>query len=433
MEVEKCLVHAAITDNKVYHEVGLPYKYFTDVPAAAAWKALGELIESGVDRVDEFAIQEHTRGACDLATVSGWSLLYSVANVAYWKEQIRESYIKRKITDLAAKVHSWGEITSEEQIGRLHGELEKIELESVPELPTLAQLASAESERLGAGTSSKLQGLPSGIGIERVVPGGIPRGKVTTIFGESGNFKTTVKNNVVHGMATAGFRVLDVSLEDANELTAHRAIARATGVNYGRVSAGSLSPAEISKVRAFTADTASENIILAGDILPNIDEVIRIARSQQVDAVVIDYVQLLESRNPRLSQKEVLDTIMRRCQLAAKRDNMAYIVVSQVKQDVDARSDHTPKISDMIGSSAMRTASKLSLGVYRPGLYYKTPQKNSAYANLVANHPDGERIYPNVLEIHYLKNVLGEPRVVTHCLVNPGTGTIEPFDMRSFA
>ena len=206
--------------------------------------------------------------------------------------------------------------------------------------------------------------------------------------------------------------MLDVSLEDADELTAHRFIAGCTGLNYGKIAAQQLTESDRSKlVLPEKALEAAKNVILAGGIIPNIDEVIRTARFYKhkggLDAVVIDYVQLLEGRNPRQTQKELLDEIMRKSQLAAKRDNIAYIIVSQVKQDVDTRTDHTPRITDMIGSSAMRTASKLSIGVYRPALYNDEPPKGSPYSNLFHNHPTGPEVYKNILELHFLKNVLG--------------------------
>jgi replicative DNA helicase len=238
-------------------------------------------------------------------------------------------------------------------------------------------------------------------------------------------------------MASAGYCVLDVSLEDADELTAHRFIAGCTGLNYGKIAAQELTEDDRDKlVLPEAALSSAENVILAGEIFPSIDEIIRTARfykyKRNLAAVVIDYVQLLESKNPRHSEKERLDEIMRKCQLAAKRDNIAYVIVSQVKQDVDQRTNHRPRITDMIGSSAMRTASKLSIGVYRPGLYDLIPKKGSGYENLFHNHPQGVTTYRNMLELHFLKNVLGQPRVVVHCLVTPETGQIEPFDMRSW-
>lgn len=438
MNAEQSLVGAAIRDPKVFHEAALQYSQFADPFCQVAWKAIGKCIESGIE-VDEITVSDATNGKLGPADLSKYTTAVGVTNTQYWSDIVRDEFVKRGVATLSSNFQKWSAdgVSGPEMLTRVQRQIEVLESSNARALPTLGSLAADEIGRIRLTPRSELQGLPAGLGIGRVVPGGISRGKVTTLFGESGNFKTTVKNNIVLNIARAGHVVLDVSVEDANELTAHRFIAGCTGLNYGQIAAGDLSDIDRERLKLEERHIeAAKNVILAGEIIPNIDEIIRTARyyaqKQGLAAVVIDYVQLLEGRNPRQTQKELLDEIMRKSQLAAKRDNVAYIIVSQVKQDVDQRPDHKPRITDMIGSSAMRTASKLSIGVYRPGLYHNTPAKGSGYEKLFSNHPQGEEVYKNMLELHFLKNVLGEPRVVVHCNVNPGTGHIQPFDMRDW-
>ncbi len=435
---ECSLVGASIQDPKVFHEAALLFSMFFNGKMSVAWRAIGRLIEKG-QSIDEIAVADECEGRVTLPELSKCVVDVGAVNTLYWANMVRDKYVQRGVEGLSSEFKKWAEfgMSGPEMLTKIHGRIEALENANEQTLPTLAQTSISECERIRNTPFTELQGLPTGLGIERVVPGGIPRGKVTTIFGESGNFKTTVKNNIVLGIAAAGHKVLDVSLEDANELTAHRFIAGCTGLNYGRIAAYDLTVEERGQLDIpERALEAAHNVILAGEILPNIDEIIRVSRfykyKQGLDAVIIDYVQLLEGRNPKASQKEVLDEIMRKAQLAAKRDNIAYVIVSQVKQDVDMRVDHSPRITDMIGSSAMRTASKLSIGVYRPSLYYKLPQKGTPYEKLFNNHPQGQDVYAGLLELHFLKNVLGEPRVVVHCRVCPGTGHMVPFDMAAW-
>jgi len=438
LQAERSLVAAAILDPKVFSEAALQYSQFFDARCQVAWKSIGGLVAEG-SSLDEISVADNCSNAVSVTELSGYTTALGVVNTTYWVGLVREGHIQRGIEGIASDFNSMRDkgISGADMLTKVRSRLLDLENATERKLPTLGDLAVSECERIRATPLLELRGLPTGLGLERVVPGGIPRGKVTTLFGESGNFKTTVKNNIVLGMARAGFKVLDVSLEDADELTAHRFIASCTNLNYGKIAAQDLTEADRAKlVLPENAYLAAQNVILAGEILPNIDEVIRTARYYKykcdLAAVVIDYVQLLESRNPRQTEKERLDEIMRKCQLAAKRDNIAYIIVSQVKQDVDQRADHRPRITDMIGSSAMRTASKLSIGVFRPALYADVPAKNSNYTNLFNNHPQGQDVYANLLELHFLKNVLGQPRVVVHCLVRPETGHITPFDMRPY-
>ena len=435
MNAEQSLVGAAIRDPKVFHEAALQYSHFSDPICQVAWKALGKCIEANIE-VDEITVSDATNGKLSASQLSALTTSTGIVNTAHWADIVRDGFVQRGVSLLSSNFQKWSTdgMSGPEMLTRVQAQIEVLENSNARTLPTLASLSISECSRIRSTPHERLRGLPTGLGIGRVAPGGISRGNVTTLFGETGNYKTTTKNNILLGIARSGFKVLDVSLEDANELTAHRFIAGCTGLNYGKIAAGDLSASDKAKLELQERHTkAAENVILAGEILPNIDEIIRTARyyaqKHELAAVCIDYVQLLESRNPRQTERELLNEIMRKCQLAAKRDNIAYIIVSQVKQDVDQRTDHRPRITDMIGSSAMRTASKLSIGVYRPSLYHTTPPKGSGYEYLFSNHPRGEEIYENMLELHFLKNVLGAPKVVVHCNVNPGTGHMEPFDM----
>jgi len=437
-KAESALVGAAIRDPRVFHEAALLYSQFFNARMQLAWKCIGKLINSN-QTVDEISVSDQSKKKLSPPELSECVLSVGVVNTLYWANMVRDQYVQRGVAELNSEFTRWTKsgLTGPQMLDKIHKQIERLENANEQSLPTLAKTALSECERIRNTPLDDLRGLPAGLGIKRVVPGGISRGKVTTIFSESGNYKTTTKNNIVLSIATAGYRILDCSFEDADDLTAHRFIASCTGLNYGRIAAYELSEKERAKLHIpEKAVKAATNVILAGEIIPNIDEIIRTARLYKhkggLDAVVIDYIQLLESNNHRHSAKEVLDEICRKAQLAAKRDNMAYILISQVKQDVDQRTDHRPRITDMLGSSAMRTASKLSIGLFRPALYYKVPQKGSPYEKMFANDPNGAYLYDGMLELHFLKNVLGEPQVVTHCLVHAATGHMEPYDMRAW-
>jgi replicative DNA helicase len=313
-------------------------------------------------------------------------------------------------------------------------------------LPTLADGFQDEcgdiNEALGILSRGEklIVGLPTGLGIDEVVPGGVPVDKVTTIFGESGNFKTTFKNNLVWGIANSGIgSVLDVSLEDANQLTVQRFIARQTGLSYGRVATRDLSfsDAELVESVAPEALATASRIILGGNLSPNFDDIIRLARhykrTRGLVAVVIDYLQLLDEDDS--NERIALKNILKKAQRAAKRDRIAYIFVSQMsQQDQGKHGPQRPSCDDMFGSSWMKFASKLSMSVYRPWKYEKTPRKprkpsDPDYTRLVKEHPRGKEIYKMVIEVWLQKNILGESEVMVPCLVQPRTGKMVPMPL----
>lgn len=301
---------------------------------------------------------------------------------------------------------------------------------------TLAEVASAELDRLRTDTGPS--GLPSGLDLERWVPGGIPRDKVTTIFAEAGNFKTTVKNHLLISMAESGHRVLDVSLEDSPELSAHRYLARLSGVPYGAISGGVMSDEQLESLGVpASAKATAERVLCVDSIDPTADNIFQLAMEQRVSAVAVDYVQQVSGHG---SLKDRLDDLVMKAQRFSKRHKVAVILVSQQKQDSERgdSGDPRPQKGDALGSSAMRICSKLLIGLFCPSEYCKAPSSTKGpygiYAKFLSAHPAHADIYPEIVEAIILKNVLGRPNCAVHLRVNRETGLVTNFDeyMRAF-
>lgn len=297
------------------------------------------------------------------------------------------------------------------------------------EVRTLGEVAASELQRLQ--TDQRPTGLPSGLGIERRVPGGIPRDKVTTIFAEAGNFKTTFKNHLLISMAEAGHRVLDVSLEDSTELSAHRYLSRLSGVPYGLIAGGVMSKEQVGQLEVTqTAREVADRVLIVDSIDPTPDNIFRCAVEQRVSAVTVDYIQLLAGPG---GLKDRLDDLMIKAQRFAKKHRIAPIFISQQKQgnERDEADDPRPKKGDALGSSAMRIGSKLLIGLFRPYSYCKAPSSPKGpygvYSRFVSANPAHAEIYPQFLECWILKNVLGAETPVL-LKVQPETGVMSNAD-----
>ena len=234
---------------------------------------------------------------------------------------------------------------------------------------------------------------------------------------------------------------MDVSLEDSSQLTYARFVAQGHGVPYGELAAGTRPMPEISELDREVLG----RIVDGSRVAPDIKTIIKTAKAEQVAAVFIDYVQLIEGCS---GDHATLAEAMRLMQLAAKDDGIGYVVVSQVKQDVNYRAntrdgqgrlvgDPRPTINDTLGSSSIRTHSKLGLAIFYPWKYCKAPTSSTgpyrAYTNWVNNYPAGVEaamnLYQSVIEIIVDKNVLGPSKVAVHATVDWPTGLVTPIDL----
>lgn len=448
-EAEFSLVAAALDDPICYDEANLDSKLFSHPKAAAVWAAIGKCRETDTE-VSVFTVANNLGSA--LEACGGLPGLTEIllqhtdhTPVKHNVDIIRETWLRREAHLLSSqieKLHQRG-ASGHEMLDTLQKRIDELQNTNIRGLPTLQETYEREKSSLLADMAALSRGeeihfgLPTGLGIERVVPGGLPIGKVVALYGESGNFKTTTKNNLVWGVARSGAgSVIDFSFEDDNELTTQRFQAYNSGVSYGKIATRQLSKAQ-SKFATSLSGSAlnlAGKVYLGGDVPPNIDEIIRLsrayARSHDVRCVVLDYIQLISS------DKEQLDRAMRLLQLSAKRDSICYVVVSQVKQDVDFRASKgenaRPRLTDMLGTSAFRTAPKLAIGVYRPAKYAPVPSAPTKrfrgapdYTRLFSGHPRGKDVYRSILELWITKNVLGEPDTVILLSVDVTTGKMQ--------
>lgn len=446
---EFSLVANCLEDSKYFDEAGIQTKHLLDPRLRLVWNAISR-VHTAHEEVNCLTVGNTLEKAGKLEQLGGLSYLTGLVvdhrdyvPAVNSSAIIREAWTKRELLSLYSDIkvkldngHSTAHVLTD-----LESRLNRLEEQSGRQLPTLAETHNREVSRIEADLS-RIEageqihfGLETGLGIERVVPGGLPLGKVVALYGESGNFKTTLKNNLAWGVGKSGAgRVIDFSFEDDDELTTQRFLGYHSGVSYGHIATRKLDSNSRLRVTSLSDEALdiAQNVFLAGEVPPDIDEIIRISRhyrrQHNVVCVILDYIQLISS------DKNELDRAMRLLQLSAKREGICYVVVSQVKQDVDFRAskgeDARPRITDMLGSSSFRTAPKLTLGVYRPYRYHKVPQNSSRlrvpnYTKLYNEHVNGENIYKSIIEVWVQKNVLGEPEVCLPLMVDMTTGRME--------
>jgi KaiC/GvpD/RAD55 family RecA-like ATPase len=296
-------------------------------------------------------------------------------------------------------------------------------------LYTLYELAVAEQDRLRSGQPME-RGLPSGIGLECLVPGGVPRDKVTTVFSDEGTFKTTLVTQMQYEMAKEG-PVVSVSLEDSVQLVTHRMLGRHSGISFGRIHGGLLDDMERACVTDAYLAPQLRNMHVVDDIEPTIERCFAAALAVPgCTALFIDYIQLLEGKG---DQKSTLEQAVTGAQHFAKKHRIGVVMISQRKtidQEGSRRDNPRPVTGDMFGSSAMRMGTKLAVGLFRPWSWCKVPTQSKGpygpYVKWISSHPDHIDLYPNLLEVHVTKQVCGPPGAY-HVLVEPETGVITPY------
>jgi replicative DNA helicase len=243
-------------------------------------------------------------------------------------------------------------------------------------------------------------GVTSGIeGLDRLT-GGFFAGQLIVIGGRPGMGKTALAVRLALNMAESGRRVAFFSLEmSANEIV-QRFLSLISGVPLIDIRTGRLDSASF---QALTR--ASESIgrlgvhVLASDGLrpPEAASALRRMRSEAgaLDAVVIDYLQLMQSGAGRENRTQEISEITRALKGLAVEFQAPLILLSQLSRRTEGRDNPRPICSDLRDSGSIEQDADLVLFPYRPEVYTREAS-DAGTADLIIgkqrNGPAGESI-----------------------------------------
>lgn len=89
----------------------------------------------------------------------------------------------------------------------------------------------------------------------------------------------------------------------------------------------------------------------------------------EIDIVLLDYIQLLESESRIIDENVKIATISRDIALLMKDFSAPWIVLSQLNRDLEKRDDKRPKLSDLRNSGALEQDADLIIFLYKENVY----------------------------------------------------------------
>lgn len=219
-----------------------------------------------------------------------------------------------------------------------------------------------------------LSGYPTGVAHLDALIGGWQPGIVQLICARPAMGKSSLGLAGAAAASFAGFGVHVFSQEDSRQAYTDRVLARHSLIPAEAIRNASVSASQIgSLVRAvgdyrgrkgwlvdFTGGLTAEQIIR---------RVRRHRRENKTAVVFVDYVQLVQKRDPKQNENDALTEIMNQFATAAKQDHIAYVVMSQLNRDLEKRNNRRPTMADLRGSGGLEQAARIVISLYR-GSYY---------------------------------------------------------------
>ncbi len=110
---------------------------------------------------------------------------------------------------------------------------------------------------------------------------------------------------------------------------------------------------------------------------------------KNIGLIIIDYLQLMESKNKSSSRQQEITEISRSLKILAKELNIPVIALSQLSRASEARTDHKPLLSDLRESGAIEQDADIVMFLHREDYYNPDTEKKNIAEVILAKNRSG--------------------------------------------
>ena len=418
LEAEQALLGCIILEPKIQTEVAgfLQEDDFFVSSHKYIFAAISEIIKQNrtvdiITLTDMLETQGNLKNAGDISYITGLTdILPSSANYSTYLSIVRRDSMLRKLMDGAAKIiDECGQSQDEKNSLALAektvydisndadtSEIYKINAVLPDVMTTLDELSK---------NSSKFRGIRTGYrGLDYLL-NGFHGSDLMILAARPAMGKTSLAMNLVENIALSGKSCAVFSLEMSKEQLVQRMLCSLAGVSMSTALKGQMQHAEWLKIAKAKEMLASTRIFIDESSVITPEEILskcrRLKRKHGLDFVMIDYIQLMDSKSRRKEenrQQQVSD-ISRNLKILAKELNVPVLALSQLSRAVESEK-RRPQLSDLRESGAIEQDADIVMFIHRPDIGAKDKDMESG------------KIQPNVAELIIAKHRNGSTGLV---------------------
>ncbi len=183
------------------------------------------------------------------------------------------------------------------------------------------------------------------------------------------------------------------SLEMSKEQLVQRMLCSQARVDAHKVRSGYLSPSDWPKLTSAAGKLSSSAIYI--DDTPAISalelraKARRLKAHQDVQLIVLDYLQLMRGSSRAESRQQEISEISRFIKALARELSIPIIALSQLSRAVESRQDHRPQLSDLRESGAIEQDADVVVLLMREEYYNPTEENKGVAEVIIAKQRNG--------------------------------------------
>ena len=215
--------------------------------------------------------------------------------------------------------------------------------------------------------------------------GGFKGGDLIIIGARPSVGKTAFALNLALKMGKGNHKAVPVfSVEMRSDSICYRMMAGISGINNNDFKSGVAFENEPKKVYAITSLAQKYNVYVNDKSAIKVSQMkaalIKFMKDHPIQAIVIDYLQLLKGSKKFTNKNEEVSEISRDLKLLARELDVPVIVLSQLSRNIEQREDKRPRMSDLRDSGSVEQDADVIMMLWRED--YQNFQSNSDISNI---------------------------------------------------
>lgn len=402
LDLEKSVLGALLIDEDAIVKVVefLKPDHFYRKAHHDIFSAMLELYEKR-EPADLVTVPGHLKKGKKLEDIGGVSYLtelvnyvHTSSNIEFYAKEIKDYAVRRQLMSAASRIGDLSLESSdvEDVLDQAEQLLFSVSQDSVhQDFVPVKDTLEITFERLDelSKTKGAIRGVPTGFKALDKLLSGLQKENLIILAARPSMGKSSLAINIgQYAASTKKKGVAIFSLEMGRESIVDRMISAQGDIDNWRISTGNLEEEDYEKYSIAAAELAEASIFI--DDTPGISvlemrtKARRLMLENQIDLVIVDYLQLVRGRNLQSRVQEVSEISLGLKNLAREL-KVPVLALSQLSRAVEQRGgEKKPQLSDLRDSGSIEQDADVVMFLYRPN---EDDREN--YGLMIAKHRNG--------------------------------------------
>lgn len=404
IDAEKSVLGAFLIDKDSLVRVAnfLKAEHFYEQRHQVLYQAIVDLFMAGVP-IDLLTIVDFLKRKESLKSVGGRSyiaeLINSVPTSAHAEEYakiVKETALRRKMITAAAHIADLAftsDIQTSEALNLAQQDIFNVSVQGIDKgFIHIRDLLEQTMEEAAHVSDSGITGISTGFRDLDALLGGMQKSDLVIIAARPSMGKTSFALDILRSMAIEGKKVAFFSLEMSNSQVTQRLLSMQSSVGIWETKTGKLNDDEWGRLSEGIGILSDLSIFIDDSPGANIIELRTKARrlflEQGVDAIFIDYLQLIQG-NSREGRVQEVSQISQELKNMARELKVPVIALSQLSRKVEDRDGRQPQLSDLRDSGSIEQDADVVMFIHREEYYDPETEKKGIADIRIAKHRNG--------------------------------------------